>query len=75
MMFRWWTWSPRMTARLRAAAGAAVADGGRTVVQSARDHDLSWPVVAAAFAAQAAAVLLEQPQAVEVLGIDEIRRG
>ena len=47
----------RMTARLRAAAGAAVADGGRTVVKSARDHELSWPVVAAAFAAHAAAAL------------------
>ena len=65
----------RMTARLRTAAGAAVADGGRTVVQSARDHEVSWPVVAAAFAAHAAAVLPEQPQPVEVLGIDEIRRG
>ncbi|WP_341720516.1 ISL3 family transposase [Micromonospora sp. FIMYZ51] len=65
----------RLTARLRAAAGAAVADGGRTVVQSARDHDLSWPVVAAAFASHAAAVLPQQPQPVEVLGIDEIRRG
>jgi transposase len=31
----------RLTVRLRAAAGAAVADGGRTVVQSARDHDVS----------------------------------
>ncbi|GAB3802850.1 ISL3 family transposase [Micromonospora zhanjiangensis] len=65
----------RLTGRLREAAGAAVADGGRTVVQSARDHDVSWPVVAAAFAAHAAAVLPVQPQPVEVLGIDEIRRG
>ncbi|MFE9658120.1 helix-turn-helix domain-containing protein [Micromonospora sp. NPDC006431] len=40
----------RLTTRLRAAAGAAVADQGRTVVQAARDHALSWPVVAAAFA-------------------------
>ncbi|MEV6813763.1 hypothetical protein AB0M52_16775, partial [Micromonospora sp. NPDC051296] len=52
----------RLTARLRAAAGAAVADGGRTVLQSARDHEMSWPVVAAAFAAHAAAVLPVQPQ-------------
>ncbi|MEV6817010.1 ISL3 family transposase, partial [Micromonospora sp. NPDC051296] len=65
----------RLTARLRAAAGAAVADGGRTVLQSARDHEMSWPVVAAAFAAHAAAVLPVQPQPVEALGIDEIRRG
>jgi transposase len=65
----------RLTVRLRAAAGAAVADGGRTVVQSGRDHDLSWPVVAAAFTVHAVAVLPVQPQPVEVLGIDEIRRG
>ena len=39
----------RLTTRLRRAAGAAVADGGRTVVQSARDHGVSWPVVSAAF--------------------------
>ena len=65
----------RLTARLRGSAGAAVADAGRTVVQSARDHDVSWPVVAAAFTAHAAAVLPGQPGPVEVLGIDEIRRG
>jgi len=65
----------RLTARLRASAGAAVADRGRTIVQSARDHDLSWPVVAAAFTEHAEAVLPAQPDPVEVLGIDEIRRG
>uniref|UniRef100_UPI0029C9B07D ISL3 family transposase n=1 Tax=Micromonospora sp. RTP1Z1 TaxID=2994043 RepID=UPI0029C9B07D len=65
----------RVTARLRAAAGAAVADGGRTVVQSARDHGMSWPVVAAAFTAHAAVVLPAEPDPVEVLGIDETRRG
>jgi transposase len=65
----------RLTVRLRASAGAAVADGGRTIVQSARDHDVSWPVVAAAFAAHAVAVLPAQPDPVQVLGIDEVRRG
>jgi transposase len=65
----------RPTVRLRSAAGAAVADGGRTIVQSARDHDVSWPVVAAAFTAHAATVLPDQPKPVEILGIDEIRRG
>jgi transposase len=65
----------RLTDRLRRAAGAAVADAGRTIVQSARDHGLSWPVVSAAFADRAAAVLPEQPEPVAVLGIDEIRRG
>jgi transposase len=65
----------RLTARLRAAAGAAVTDDGRTVVQAARDHDVSWPVVAAAFIAHATTVLPAEPDPVEVLGIDEIRRG
>lgn len=39
----------RLTARLRTSIGAAVADGGRTVVQAARDHEVSWPVANAAF--------------------------
>jgi transposase len=65
----------RVTTRLRRAAGVAVADGGRTIVQSARDHGLSWPVVSAAFTERAAAVLPDKPQPVAVLGIDEIRRG
>lgn len=65
----------RLTTRLRASAGAAVADRGRTVVQAARDHDLSWPVVAAAFTDHAVRVFPAQPDPVRVLGIDEIRRG
>ncbi|WP_433351483.1 ISL3 family transposase [Microtetraspora malaysiensis] len=65
----------RLTRRLRQAAGTAVADGGRTIVQSARDHGMSWPVVSAAFTAHAARVLPDQPDPVTVLGIDEIRRG
>jgi hypothetical protein len=44
------------------------------VVQSARDHEVSWPVVAA-FTAHAAVVLPGQPDPIEVLGIDEVRRG
>lgn len=65
----------RLTGRLRQAAGAAVADGGRTVVQSARDHGVSWPVVAQASTAHAKAVLPAQPDPVTVLGVDEVRRG
>jgi transposase len=65
----------RLTDRLRRAAGAAVADAGRTIVQSARDHGLSWPVVLAAFTRHAAAVLPDTLEPVTVLGIDEIRRG
>ncbi|MEV6971160.1 ISL3 family transposase [Hamadaea sp. NPDC051192] len=65
----------RLTVGLRASAGAAVADTGRTVVQSAREHDVSSSVVAAAFTEHAARVLPVQPETVEVLGIDEVRRG
>lgn len=65
----------RLTDRLRRAAAAAVADAGRTIVQSARDHGLSWPVVSAAFTHHATAVLPDTPEPVTVLGIDEIRRG
>jgi hypothetical protein len=39
----------RVTRRLRAAAGRAVALGAATVAQAARDFGLSWPVVHAAF--------------------------
>ncbi|WP_219539950.1 ISL3 family transposase [Nonomuraea guangzhouensis] len=65
----------RLTLRLRQASGAAVGDGGRTVIQSARDHDLSWPIVSAAFTEHAHRVLPAQPEPVTVLGIDEVRRG
>ncbi|MFV2024657.1 DUF397 domain-containing protein [Micromonospora sp. LOL_028] len=36
---------------VEAAAGAVVAEGACAIVQSACDHDLSWPVVAAALTA------------------------
>ena len=65
----------RLTARLRTSAGEAVADGSRTVLQSARDHELSWPTVNAAFTAHAKAALPAQTPPVEHLGIDETRRG
>ena len=65
----------RLTQRLRQASGAAVADGGRTIVQSARDHGVSWPVASAAFTAYAERVLPAEPEPVAVLGIDETRRG
>lgn len=65
----------RVTSRLRAAAGRAVALGGRTVVQAAWDWGLSWPVVHAAFLNHATAVLPQEPQPVLALGIDETRRG
>ncbi|WP_234382245.1 hypothetical protein [Streptomyces dysideae] len=35
----------RTTKALRRAAGAAVCDGSRTVVQAGRDLHLPWPIV------------------------------
>jgi transposase len=65
----------RVTSRLRAAAGRAVALAGRTVAQAAADCGLSWPVVHAAFLDHATARLPDEPQPVAALGIDETRRG
>jgi transposase len=75
----------RLTTRLRAAAGDAVAVDGRTITQAARDLRLSWPTVAAAFTERATtllattllagALLAGEPEPVTVLGIDETRRG
>ncbi|MEY9926316.1 transposase [Catenulispora sp. GP43] len=45
------------------------------MIQSARDHEVSWPVVQAAFAVAAEAALPKTVPAVEHLGIDETRRG
>jgi transposase len=64
----------RLTARLRQAAGAAVATTKRVVSEVAASLGLSWPVVHAAFTTQAAA-RPARPAPVQVLGIDETRRG
>jgi transposase len=65
----------RLTTRLRASAGAAVADRGATVEQAGRELGLSWPTVMEAATAHAVAVLPAAHQPVRVLGIDETRRG
>ncbi|GAA0438096.1 hypothetical protein Acor_76610 [Acrocarpospora corrugata] len=65
----------RTTGRLRRACGRAVVDGGRTVMQAARDHRLSWPVAMREVRAHAAQVLPDQPEPTTTIGIDEIRRG
>jgi transposase len=65
----------RLTCRLRESVGAAVADLGRTVIQAARDHEVSWPIAQAAFEAHAATALPQATPPVEHLGIDETRRG
>jgi transposase len=65
----------RLTCRLRESAGAGVSDLGRTVIQSARDHHVSWPIAQAAFAAHAKNALPATTPLTERLGIDETRRG
>lgn len=65
----------RLTAALRREAGRVVADGGRTVLQSGRDLDISWPTVQAAFEIYAAQALSEEVPTTEAVGIDETRRG
>jgi transposase len=64
----------RLTDRMRDSAGA-VGDRGRTVVQSARDHGIAWPIVMAAVRVHAIRVIPETTLAVSVLSTDEIRRG
>jgi transposase len=65
----------RLTTRLRSETGAAVADRGRTVLQAARDFQVSWPTANAAFTTHAEAALPAVTPPVEHLGIDETRRG
>lgn len=48
---------------------------GSTVLQAARDLHLSWPTVMDAFRTAATEVTAAELPAVEVLGIDETRRG
>jgi hypothetical protein len=52
-----------------------VADRGRTVIQAARDFEVSWPIAHGAFQAHAEDALPARTPPVEHLGIDEIRRG
>lgn len=65
----------RITGRLRSASGRRVRDGGSTVIQTARDMHLSWPTVMNAFRTAAREVVGAPLLEVEVLGIDETRRG
>lgn len=65
----------RLTTRLREAAGQRVRDSGSTVIQAARDLRLSWPTVMDAFRTAAREVVTAPLPLVEVLGIDETRRG
>ncbi|MFF4276869.1 helix-turn-helix domain-containing protein [Streptomyces sp. NPDC001536] len=65
----------RITGRLRAASGRRVRDAGSTVIQAARDLHLSWPTLMGSFRAAAREDVEAPPPEVEVLGMDETRRG
>ncbi|PWI06965.1 ISL3 family transposase [Streptomyces sp. NWU339] len=65
----------RITMRLRSAAGRRIRDAESTVIQAARDLNLSWPTVMDAFRTAACEVTEAPLPEVQVLGIDETRRG
>jgi len=65
----------RLTTRLREACGAGIAEGFSCVSAAAADHQVSWPIAHAAFVAHVSDTLAQPLPPVEVLGIDETRRG
>jgi zinc-finger of transposase IS204/IS1001/IS1096/IS1165/Helix-turn-helix domain of transposase family ISL3 len=66
----------RITTRLREHAGELVVDGlCATVAAAGRMSGVSWPTAMDAVRAAAERVLHEAPGPVEVLGVDEVRRG
>jgi transposase len=64
----------RTTGRLRRSIATAVGDAARSVSEAATAHGVSWPTAHAAFA-EAAELVLGEPEPTSVLGIDETRRG
>ena len=65
----------RLTTRLRAELGHAVAEQRRCVSEAAGHYDVGWATVHAAFVAHVKAPLAQALPSVAVLGIDETRRG
>ena len=66
----------RITTRLREHVGDLVVDGlCATVAAAGRMSGVSWPTAMDAVRAAAGRVLDQAPDPVEVLGIDEVRRG
>jgi len=65
----------RVTTRLRTECGAGIADRFSCVKAGAEHYRVSWPVAHAAFVAHVDPVLAEPLPPVQVLGIDETRRG
>jgi transposase len=64
----------RTTRRLRTHIGAAIGDAARLVAEVAAGHGVSWPTAHRAFVAHAK-TRLAGPEPIQVLGIDETRRG
>jgi len=65
----------RLTTRLRAELGYAIAEQGRVVSETAAHYGASWPIVHAAFVEHVRVPLAAALPPVKVLGIDETRRG
>jgi transposase len=65
----------RLTTRMRAHLGAAVADSGRTVAEVSATNQVAWHTSHRAFVARVDPQLSAEPGPVTHLGIDEIRRG
>lgn len=66
----------RLTSRLRVHAGRLVVDGVCATVSAARrTTGLSWPTVMDSVHTQAGPLAEQAPAPVEILGIDEVRRG
>lgn len=64
----------RTTTRLRQQIGLSVGESARSVAEVATEHGVSWPTAHAAFC-EVADQVLDDPEPVRVLGIDETRRG
>ena len=65
----------RLTTRLRAELGRAVAEQQRCMSEAAARYSASWPIVYAVFAEYVRMPLAAPLPPVKVVGIDEIRRG
>ena len=64
----------RVTGRCRDQIAARIGDENRSVAEVGAEHAVSWPTAHRALVAYADRVLVE-PDPVQVLGIDETRRG
>lgn len=65
----------RLTTRLRRECGAGIAEGFSCVLAGAEHYRVSWPVAHRAYIAHVSQELASPLPPVQVLGIDETRRG